>query len=255
MRPVLVDFGFFVLPSYGVMLALGVILASIWCIRRAAAAGLSAERMVDLISIVMIAALAGARLCYVLLNWGYYASDPWEALKVWEGGLSFHGGLAAGIPAALLYLRNRMNFLRYSDLLAPGVALGYAVTRIGCFLNGCCYGKSADLPWCVHMHGADRHPTQIYSSLLSLALIPLLLLIDRRKRYDGQVILYYVVLYSLERFLVEIYRAGESAVVLPSGLTQAQLLSLGLIAVALAADCVWRHRAVAAGNPAGAAKV
>ncbi len=242
MKPILVDLGIFALPSYGFMLALGVVIAFAWCFRRASVAGLNAERMVDLVSVLMIAALIGARAGYVILNWSYYASNFWEALRIWEGGLSFHGGLIAGILAAAVCLHNKEDFLQYSDLLAPGTALGYAITRIGCFLNGCCYGKPTDLPWHVHMHAADRHPVQIYSSLLSLALIPLLLWVDRRKRYTGQVIIYYIMLYSLERFFVEIYRAGESAVVLSFGLTQAQALSLVLVIATLTADAVLRRR-------------
>ncbi|MGI6385111.1 MAG: prolipoprotein diacylglyceryl transferase [bacterium] len=241
MRPILVDLGIFALPSYGFMLALGVIIASAWCSRRAVAAGLNAERMIDLVSVIMIAALVGARVGYVTLNWSYYVSNFWEALRIWEGGLSFHGGLIAGILAAAVYLRSKVYFLQYGDLLAPGTALGYAITRIGCFLNGCCYGKATDMPWHIHLHGADRHPVQIYSSLLSLALIPFLLWVDWRKRYTGEVIVYYIMLYSLERFFMEIYRAGESAVVFFFGLTQAQVLSLALILITLTTDIILRR--------------
>jgi phosphatidylglycerol:prolipoprotein diacylglycerol transferase len=123
------------------------------------------------------------------------------------------------------------------DVVAPGVALGYAIGRVGCFLNGCCYGGPTDLPWACRFHDPPitgpltppSHPTQIYASIINLGVFYLLLRIFRRQRVTGQVLWSYIVFYAVYRFGIEFLRAGVTAQVAAAGLTQAQWASIGML--------------------------
>src|SRR5262249_5517470 len=157
----------------------------------------------------LVAGIAGARLLFVLLQWSYFREHPGHIARIWEGGLSFQGGLAAALVAGYIYCRRRgLSFLQMGDILAPGVALGYSIGRIGCFLNGCCYGAPTNLPWACQFRDPPitgpltppSHPTQIYASLLNLGIFALLLMIWRRQRVAGQVLWSYLLLYAVYRF-------------------------------------------------------
>ncbi|MFA0736594.1 MAG: hypothetical protein OGMRLDGQ_003094, partial [Candidatus Fervidibacter sp.] len=171
---------------------------------------------------------------------------------IWaDGGVSFHGAVAGGILAGLwLSRRYKILFGRIADAVAPGLALGHALGRVGCFLNGCCYGLPTTMPWGVRFHnpilGVDTlpsHPTQIYEAIGLLILFVLLALYSRnisrpsslvpRPVYEGAVFIWWAILYSVLRFVVEYWRAGVTAKFV-NDLTQAQWLSLIIFAVALA---------------------
>jgi phosphatidylglycerol:prolipoprotein diacylglycerol transferase len=154
--------------------------------------------------------------------------------------MSFHGGVAMGILAGVLYMRrHRIPVLAMADAAAPGIALGYAIGRIGCFLNGCCYGCPTSLPWGVHFPGTapgvHLHPTQIYATLVNLLLCVALARVYLRPHRLGQVIALYVSGYSLYRFLIESLRKGYTADVFALGLTDAQAFSI----LSFAAGVAW----------------
>ncbi|MDR1396117.1 MAG: prolipoprotein diacylglyceryl transferase [Desulfarculales bacterium] len=141
MHPVLMTLGSFTLYSYGLMLALGVLAGTVLNCALARSNGLGKEQIQSAVLWIMVCALLGTRIFYVLINLPEFAADPVRMLYIWEGGMVFYGGLIGGIAAALFLARRwKISVLRLFDNLAPGLALGQALGRVGCFLAGCCYG-------------------------------------------------------------------------------------------------------------------
>jgi phosphatidylglycerol---prolipoprotein diacylglyceryl transferase len=227
--------------AYGFMLMLAFVAGSAVAVRLAKQRGIRSEQVLDLTAVILVASIVGARLLYVALQWSYFRENPSHVWRIWEGGLSFQGGLAAGLLAGLVYCRRQgLSFLRMGDVMAPGAALGYAIGRIGCFLNGCCYGAPTSLPWACQFHDPPitgpltppSHPTQIYASLVNLGIFALLLLVWRRQRFTGQVLWSYLLAYAVYRFGIEFLRKGATAEVLALGMTHAQWASIGMALLA-----------------------
>lgn len=238
MRPILFELGPIALRTYGIMLLFAFVTGVLWAIREAKLRALAPERMVDAGLAALIGGLVGARILYIILD--PYLS--WRDLPfVWHGGLSFHGGLVGGILAVALYAAVvRVSPLLVLDTGAPSLALGYAVARIGCFLNGCCYGSPTHLPWAVRFRdpttGAltpPSHPAQLYASLGSLIVFAILLALRSRARINGQLFVAYLGLYGIVRFMVEIFRNGYTAQIAVGPLTQAQVASVALVVIAV----------------------
>lgn len=248
MYPILFHIGPIPIRAYGLFIILGS-LAGVWLAhRRASRFGIDPEFVLDVFLPALAAGVAGARLLYVLLEYLQdptpYWQDPWLPFKVWRGGLSFHGGLFAGLAVVLGMAKRRgVPLLPFMDLAAPAVPLAHAIARIGCFLNGCCYGRPTDLPWaCVfEVEASGRwtppsHPTQVYAALGNLLICGAILWFQGRPRPEGTSAWLYFLLYSVKRFVVEHFRAGATAVVTPlGGLTVGQIASLliGLAAMGL----------------------
>jgi phosphatidylglycerol:prolipoprotein diacylglycerol transferase len=215
--------GPFTLHTYGVLLAIA-FLAGLWIAgRQAKKAGLDANRITDMAVYVLIAGLVGAKLLLLVVEWSYFSKNPRELLSIFQSGGVFYGGLLGALPVAWWYIRRHsLPGWRTADVLAPGVALGQGLGRLGCFAAGCCFGRPADVPWAVTFRDpyATRtvgtpldtalHPTQIYESLAVFAIFGFLLWLSSRRTFDGQVMLAYVALYSVVRFLIEFYR-GDAA--------------------------------------------
>jgi phosphatidylglycerol---prolipoprotein diacylglyceryl transferase len=215
--------GPFTLHTYGVLLAIA-FLAGLWIAgRQAKKAGLDSNRITDMAVYVLIAGLIGAKLLLLGVEWSYFSKNPRELLSIFQSGGVFYGGLLGAFPVAWWYVRrHQLPGWRTADVLAPGVALGQGIGRLGCFAAGCCFGRPADVPWAVTFRDpyATRtvgtpldqalHPTQIYESLAVFAIFGFLLWLLARKKFDGQVTLAYVALYSVVRFLIEFYR-GDAA--------------------------------------------
>jgi len=242
MHSILFKIGPLAVHSYGLMVVLGFLAAGIWVSRAGRRDGFQAEMVFDLMLYIMLGGVVLARLVYVFLDWRSYVSNPASIFKVWEGGLSYHGGVIGGIAAAVWYTRrNSIPFWKLADVVAPGAALGYAFARIGCFLNGCCYGIPTDLPWACRFQDPPMsghltppsHPTQIYAALINGGIFFLLIALWKRKRYDGQTFCQYLIAYSIYRFLIEFLRKGVTARVLALGLTEAQWVSILLIPLIL----------------------
>lgn len=231
-------FTIFGLPirSYGLMMVVGFSLG-IWRAVRISKKryGIEPERVYDLALVVLISGVIGARTVYILLNPN---TESWRTFfEVWQGGLSFHGGLGLAMVSAWVYVRRcKLSYWKCADLLAPSLAIGYALTRIGCFLNGCCYGCPTNLPWGVRFNEngvltPPSHPTQLYATAANLLIFWLLTRLERMNRKTGFIFVSYLGLYSIYRFLVEFLRSGYSAEPWAFGLTQAQGVSLVVIAV------------------------
>lgn len=242
MHPVLFRFGGLALHSYGFMLALGCALGIWRAARNAKRAGITEAQTLDIGLLVVLIGLAGARLTYAALNFREYALQPASILYVWDGGLTFFGGLAFGGIAGLIWaIRHNVSIPRLADLSAPTIALSYGIARIGCFLNGCCYGAACSLPWAVRFHadGGDAltvpsHPVQLYSSAVSLCIFGILVLLERRDLRPGRLFALWLILSSLERFWMENFRRGVTAETLWGPVTQAQFVSMLLVAAGVA---------------------
>lgn len=233
-------FTIFGLPirAYGLMMVVGFSLG-IWRAVRVSKKryGIDPERVYDLALVLLVGGVLGARVVYILLN---PATESWGSfLAVWQGGLSFHGGLACAMLFGLVYTRiAKLPYWTCGDLVAPSLAIGYAFTRIGCFLNGCCYGCPTNLPWGVRFSDPSTgsltppsHPTQIYAFLANLLIFWLLTRLERSDRKPGFVFVGYLGLYSIYRFLIEFLRSGYTATLFALGLTQAQWVSVAVIVV------------------------
>jgi len=240
MHPVLFSIGGVSIRSYGVMLVVGFLLGLWRAVRVSRKRGIDSEHAADASLVALLTGIVGARLLYLLLNvpregWGVFR----EAHRIWEGGLSFHGGLAAAVIGVWIYVRiKRIHFLVLADLLSPSLALAYAFARIGCFLNGCCYGHPTDLPWAFIFtdpaYGAatlPSHPSQLYAFAANLVIFWILTRIEKLNRPAGFVFASYIALYSTYRFLNEFTRKGATAEVWFAGLTQAQAISLASVLV------------------------
>lgn len=255
MHPILIDFGVFALPSYGVMIAIAV-LVGLWTLRRRAErGGLDAVRAVDLAVWVVIWALVGAKLLLVLVEWRRYLADPSDLLGLVRAGGVFLGGFLGGLTAgAVLMKRYGLPVLPTIDAIVPSLALGHAIGRVGCLLAGCCWGARCDLPWAVTYTdpvaatnvgtplGVPLHPFPVYSSLFNLALWGLLEWLYRRRPPAGRVFAAYLALYGLGRFALEFTRGDASrGFVLGGLLSTSQAIALGMMAAAIAV-VVWTRR-------------
>ena len=228
--------------AYGFMLWIGLMVGVFITVKAARKTDIKPEHAVDVALYALIAGIVFAHLASILLDLPKNPSELWSGIFSPSGGvrgLSFHGGLIGGIGAAWLYTRRKgINFLAMADLCSPGLAVAYGITRIGCFLNGCCYGIPTNLPWAVRFQvdsalTLPSHPTQIYAMLASFTIALLLLSIRKRSRYTGQVFISYIGMYAIYRFLIEFLRKGVTAEVAFAGLTQAQIVSLLMLAVAI----------------------
>ena len=212
--------GHFRMNAYGSMLIIGFFVGIISAVKLAKRRGIPPEKIIDLALMILLAAIIGARLLYILItkDSGPIINLP-ELLRSGLGGLSFHGGLIAGLLTAIIYCwRMKISFWRLADSMAPSVAIGYAVTRIGCFLNGCCYGRCTDMPWAVTFPATATsgavshvHPTQIYASLMMLTAYFLLLWLSRGDSLHraGRIFMVYLMLAGLERVVMEIFRQPD----------------------------------------------
>ena len=211
--------GPFTLHTYGVLLAIA-FLAGLWVAsRQAKRSGLDPTRITDMAVWVLIAGLLGAKLLLVLVDWRYFTGDPGKLFSIFQSGGVFYGGLIGGILVAWWYARrHKLPGWQTADVLAPGVILGQAIGRLGCFAAGCCWGAPTQVPWAVtftDVYAARAvgtpldnplHPSQIYESLAAFLIFFFLLWLAPRKRFQGQVTLAYVGLYSAVRFALEFFR-------------------------------------------------
>ena len=237
MHPILLKFGSFTVYSYGVMVAIGFALSTFFIYRRAPKFNIDKDRAVDITIVVLISGILGARLLYVLLNISFYIANPLEIIMLSKGGLVWYGCFITALLAMIIYIRiARLDFWSVVDLIAPYAALGQAFGRIGCFLNGCCYGMkvSSDFPLAVTFpcDSDPRFPSQLVSSGLLFIIFVILIIWQNRRRFIGEIALAYCILYSFKRFVMEFLRADNPKILL--GLTISQIISVVIFVVTLA---------------------
>ncbi|MGE5552260.1 MAG: prolipoprotein diacylglyceryl transferase [Bacteroidota bacterium] len=241
MRQIL--FSLFGLPiyAYGTALALGFLIAIVLATREAAKKGVSPETIVDIALCLCLGGLVGARITYVLLEFGYYAQHPLEILNIKAGGLSFYGGAVVAFATAWWYAKKkRLEPWPIADIVTPYVPLGYAIVRLGCFLNGCCYGLPSHVPWALACKDGDpytlRHPTQLYAAAASFLLFLLLYRLRNHRRFPGFLFFLYMGLYAIVRGIIEAFREDQ---ILFAEVRTTQVVCL--IAAAYAAAVIWRR--------------
>ena len=260
MYPELFRIGDFTIHTYGVLLALAFLLALVLAARLAARDGLPRERIYDLGLWLLIAAIVGSKLLMLVAE-PEYRDHPLRLLSLdfLRSGGVFYGGLLASVATAFVLVRRfRLPWWRTADAFAPAIALGQAIGRQGCFAAGCCWGEPTALPWGVRFTerghevtgvpvGVALHPTQLYESFAALAILLLLLWLHRRKKFDGQVVLAYGVLYAAARFAIEFFRDDPRGDIFGltslTGLSTSQFISLLVGAASLCALLVRRRRA------------
>jgi len=242
------------LHTYGLMVALGFLAGILWVSFRSRKEGLPPEKMMDLCFYIILSAVFGSRLVYALVEEPSLIIHPLDFFKIWEGGLVFYGGLMASVATSGIFMwKHRLNFWKVADVFVPGVALGHAFGRIGCFMAGCCYGKPVlngkgwgvifpDNPDSLAPAGVALYPTQLLESGAEFFIFAILVYQTRQKKFDGQILLMYLILYSIVRSILEMFRGDLSrGFVFNSPLSTSQFISLILIVVSIIL-WVWRAR-------------
>jgi len=245
-HPEIISIGDFMVPTYGVLVALG-FLAAIWVAARLARkSGLDPDKVTNLGVYCALAGLAGAKLLMVILDFGYYRENPGElfSLSTLRAGGVFYGGLIMALVVSLVYMRRRgLPALKTADALAPGIALGHSIGRLGCFAAGCCWGVECQRWWAVTFTDPQArslvgvplnlavHPTQLYEAGAEAIIFGVLYRWYGRHGRDGAVIGLYLILYSVVRFLVEFVREHQQENPFGGPLSAAQWIALALICV------------------------
>ncbi len=258
MFPVIAQWGSFTLYSYGLMVAAAFLSGIFWATRRARQAGLPAFPFFEMGIYGGVACIIGSRFLYVLTEWPHFSKHPGEIFRLWDGGLIFYGGAIAGLLFTFFFLRGlRLPFWKSFDLYSPSLPLGLAIGRLGCFLNGCCYGLRSDT-WGISFPSAHHPPvflqqvrdglikvdslstlpvlpTQLFSAAADLGILCVLLWLERKSRFPGFIFWTFILLYSLVRGGIEFLRYHDPGEMLPvfSPLSLSQVISVALILVSL----------------------
>jgi phosphatidylglycerol:prolipoprotein diacylglycerol transferase len=251
MYPELFSIGPLTLHSYGLFLGIGFLAALLIAVRTGDSYPLAPQQVLDTGLIMLISALVGSRLLYVLMNLSFYVRHPLGVLEIWHGGLVFSGGVVCAIGSLVWYAkRHSLSVLGLGDLWAPAAALGQGFGRIGCFMAGCCYGKPADVPWAVMFTNPKSlaplnvplHPTQLYHAAGGFFLFGILMFIHRKKSYAGQVILWYLLLHSFSRLFIERFRGDDRGIFLHTNMTVTQFIAILILAGSFTALAVLKAK-------------
>lgn len=226
---------------------LGIVLAT----REARRLGLNQQAILDMAFYLILGAIVGSRLFYVITHPAYFRASPLDAFKIWEGGLTFYGGfiVAFGV-AAYMIKKHGLPLFQTLDLFAPSLAIGILFGRLGCFFAGCCYGLPCDLPWAVTFTNPQSlaqlnvplHPTQLYAAAGSAITLAVLLLVKKRKTFHGELGLLWIMLYSGFRLFEELFRGGVRGDLVFDRYPSSQVLAGILLLIAAALFPVLKKR-------------
>ncbi len=236
MHPILLELGPITIHSYGFFIALAFLGGMFWTMHEARLKGLYSQYVPDLLFYLILGSIIGSRILYVLINPSYFLKNPLEILMFWKGGLVFLGGAIIAAILGYIFLKRRQQPIwPWLDALAPGLALGQAIGRLGCLSAGCCYGKSCDLPWALTFTSPNSlaplhtplHPTQVYHSLAGLVTFIVLLFLKKYLTGSGRLMGALLILYAIFRFGIEFFRGdyrGDLGL-----LSITQLLAIGMM--------------------------
>ena len=238
--PVLLSIGPFEIRYYGLFFVVGFIIAYFllnYLVKRKEI-DLTKDDIADLLLYVIVGVVLGARIFYVFIyNLPFYLSNPLQIIAVWNGGLSFHGGIIGAAIAAFYFTkRKNIDFYTIADIAVITVALGLALGRLGNFTNGELYGRITDVPWSFKFQDAEgfRHPSQIYASFKNLLIFFTLWVIKDKKLPKGFMFWLFVIMYSIFRFTVEFFRQPDPQLGFIIGfLTMGQILSIIMFLVGI----------------------
>ncbi|MBT4483214.1 MAG: prolipoprotein diacylglyceryl transferase [Candidatus Latescibacteria bacterium] len=264
MHPEIFSIGKFTIRSYGFMLAIGFLTGITLAARRAQKSGENPDHIYNLSIWAVISSLLGARVYYIITHYSEFRASKdtpiltrfFTELKsmFWPigsdgqigiSGLMLYGGVICATIAVAIYLKkHKLNVLRYMDFIAPSLGLGEFFTRMGCFLNGCCFGKPTEATLGIvfpdssvagyYFSDVHIHPTQLYNSIFGLTICILILFLERYKRFDGFSALLFFMLYPLGRFFIDFFRHYESELMV-GGMSQFQILSIIIFCGAVSA--------------------
>ncbi len=252
MYPKLIEIGSFYLPTYGVLVALGFLAGLAVTVKLARRSGLNPELVTNLAVYVALSGMLGAKILMILFDWNAYMANPSRifSFETLQAAGVFQGGLILALATAFFYMRKQnLPLLASADVFAPGVAIGHAIGRLGCFAAGCCWGTECDLPWAVKFHNpaataltgvpleVPLHPSQLYEFGSEFLLFAFLWWRFAKPHRTGQIIGMYLVLSSIARFGIEFTRFHEQALPfgLPLSITQWIAIALAIVGVVVLA--------------------
>ncbi len=267
MHPVLIRIGSLPINTYGLMLAISFVLGLWLAARRGEAVGVKKNDVYDLGVRLMIAAIVGSRLFYVVTHISEFQGHWLDVIAIWKGlyGLSMLGGVILAIAVGFHFVwKKKLPVWELSDAVIPSFALGIFITRIGCFFNGCCFGAETSCSLGMSfpdsamaysgtgiLSGAHIHPAQLYSSVAGLFMLAVLLIADLRKHFPGFIFVFFIGLYGVTRFGLEEFRYfdhepnllfGVSTMAGRSGITDNQLISLLMLVSSIVLGLWLHHR-------------
>ena len=255
MYPTIIKIGWFELHSYGLFLAIAFLSGIYIAVKNAGKIGFDPNIIMNSSMIIIISSLIGSRFLYVIFHLNEFKGNYLDIINPFQSsgefgiaGLTMLGGLIFAILSVLFYVKiKRTSFFVIADILSPSVALGIGITRIGCFLNGCCFGKECNLPWGVVFHpdspagyyfyNKHIHPTQLYSALGGFLIFFILTYMKKYKLSIGFIFFSFVFLYSINRFIIDFFRYYEKEMVLFTlknvGISVNQTICIGLFLFSL----------------------
>jgi phosphatidylglycerol:prolipoprotein diacylglycerol transferase len=252
MYPDLFSIGPVTLHSYGLFVAMGFFVGLLVTKRLGDAAGISREQVMDMGFVIILSAIIGSRVMYVLMNTSYYTRNPLDMFKIWQGGLVFSGGVLGVVLTMVWYIkRHGLSIGKIADLWAPAIAIGEAIGRIGCLMAGCCYGRPTGTEWGITFTdphslacplNVPLHPTQIYSSLSGFIIFLVVMTLYSKKKFEGQVFLWFLILHSTARLAIERFRGDDRGIFLNSGMSMTQFVAILILITAVGILVVVKSR-------------
>ncbi len=228
---------------YGLLIGIGFLLGIWLAARRAKKEGLNPDRILDLGVYLLLAAIIGSRLLYVLTSWNELSQNPLDMFAIWKGGLVFYGGVLAAVPVGIWFVRkHELPVWKTADIIAPYAALAHAFGRLGCFFAGCCYGTPCNGPLCITFsdphslapRGVPLFPSQLAESGGELLIFVLLLALRRHKKFDGQLFWLYLVFYAVLRFSLEFFRGdADRGLYFGGAISQSQIIAVVMVVFSL----------------------
>lgn len=250
MHPIFIRLGPLDIHTYGVLVAIGFIVGLAVAAKRAPREGIKPEQITDLGVWLIVAGMLGGKLFHIIFFWNDFLTGlRVDGLRSLREGFVFYGGLIAASITTIFFAKlKQISIWKIADVCAPSVALGHFFGRMGCFFNGCCFGKPCTLPWAVDfpaphlMHGIPVHPTELYEAAGNLVIFAGLSVFYRRKSFDGQIWWWYVLSYGVLRFGIEFLR-GDYQRLYFGIFTPAHFIATAMI-VAAVAGLSWPRRKI-----------
>ncbi len=241
MHPILLELGPLSIKTYGFLIAVGFLIGIALATREAKRVGINQQTVLDLAFYIILGAIIGSRLFYVITHPEYFRANLLDAFKVWEGGLTFYGGFIMAFAVAVFMIKkHRLPACQTLDLFAPSLAVGILFGRLGCFFAGCCYGRLCSFPWAVTFTNPQSlaelnvplHPVQLYAAAGSAITLAILLLLKKRKTFHGELALVWIMLYSGCRLFEELFRGGQRGDLVFKTYPASQVMALVLLVAA-----------------------
>ncbi|MCX8042658.1 MAG: prolipoprotein diacylglyceryl transferase [Desulfobacterota bacterium] len=251
MHPILLEFAGISIKTYGFFIAIGFLAAIAIAVKEARRIGYDPQLVLDMAFYMILGAIIGSRLFYVFTHLSAYRDNPLDMLKIWEGGLTFFGGfILAAVACVWMAKKHGCRLWQTFDLFAPSLAVGVFFGRIGCFFAGCCYGRECTLPWAVTFTNPHSlaplhvplHPTQLYAAAGAALTFLVLLILKKRKSFEGQLALAWMFCYCVFRLIEELFRGDMRGDLLFNRYPASQVFAVVMLVTVIAGYPVLRRR-------------